>query len=153
MNLLFSGLHQGLPHGPRGAHQEVHSSPDWESGSRVDIISTGNEEIMTRNNQSSEYCVFEDNPAYTFSFRSHQTATTEDLISTDSALMSLNTRNMLCGHHICPRKNQANAQNSKRVHVYSSSKKIEIKMFKQSMSGHPILIIKNPEGGKKSHST
>lgn len=67
--------------------------------------------------------VLEDNPAHAFSSRSHQTATTEDFISTDSALTSLNTRNMLCGPHMCPKKNQANAQNSKCVHVYSSSKK------------------------------
>lgn len=88
------------------------------------------EEIMKRNCHPSIYRGSEDNCARVFSSRSHQTEVTEDSTSTDSVLMSLNTRNTPCARRTCPQKNQANPHSSEHIQMFIHP--LKEKMFKQA---------------------
>lgn len=50
--LFSSWFHQSLPQSPRGAHQEIYTAPDWESGDWMDINSPG------KNNQKIKLIKF-----------------------------------------------------------------------------------------------
>lgn len=122
MCLFSSGFHRGLPQGPPGTYQEICNATDWESGDRMGVNSTGEENIALDNLLELLILYFrrkawtqfistikpkETTPDLTrtlilsmFPLRSHRTAVTRGSISTASKLTSPNTKNLPCVHQI-----------------------------------------------------